>query len=562
MGLRGLLRKKIDRIRERGKIKYPDLLIKEPKHFIVLPSSKDFVNIDLKYPLLEPFVYANIKWVPSRKSLVYDIIEPELTPQEKKIFETIKKDLLEIIDVELSSIKEKDEIFNYLKEKMKKILEDEDLVLKPSTYLKISYFIYRDFVGLNEIEPLMHDPYIEDVGCDGLNSHLFIVHRRFGSIETNIVYKDIEYLADFVIKLAERCGRYISYAKPLLDGSLPDGSRIQATLAKDVTTKGPTFSIRKFRVEPFSPIDVINFNTASSELMAYLWFLVESRASILICGGVSTGKTTFLNAMTMFIPPEDKIVSIEDTRELNLPHENWIPAVSRMGFGVPEVSGKRYGEVSLFDLLKESFRQNPDYVIVGEVRGKEAYVMFQGMASGHPSIGTIHAGSIDDVIKRLETPPIELSPSLIETLDLVVVMTHAKEKGKSARRVKEIVEVESIDPHTGNAHIVKTFGWVPSNDTFEKNLSESHLLRRISFEKGISYPDIIKDIENRKDVLDWMKRYDVIEFAETCKLINLYYKDRQTLMEWVKKDLPPYKTKSKEKIEKLWESSTGLKIFR
>lgn len=562
MGLRGLLRKKIDRIRERGKIKYPDLLIKEPKHFIILPSSKDFANIDLKYPLLEPFVYANIKWVSSRKSLVYDIIEPELTPQEKKIFETIKKDLLEIIDVELSSIKEKDEIFNYLKEKMKKILEDEDMVLKPSTYLKISYFIYRDFVGLNEIEPLMHDPYIEDVGCDGLNSHLFIVHRRFGSIETNIVYKDIEYLADFVIKLAERCGRYISYAKPLLDGSLPDGSRIQATLAKDVTTKGPTFSIRKFRIEPFSPIDIINFNTASSELMAYLWFLTESRASMLICGGVSTGKTTFLNAITMFIPPEDKIVSIEDTRELNLPHENWIPAVSRMGFGVPEVSGKRYGEVSLFDLLKESFRQNPDYVIVGEVRGKEAYVMFQGMASGHPSIGTIHAGSIDDVIKRLETPPIELSPSLIETLDLVVVMTHAKEKGKSARRVKEIVEVESIDPHTGNAHIVKTFGWVPSNDTFEKNLSESHLLRRISFEKGISYPDLIKDIENRKDVLDWMKRYDVIEFTETCKLINLYYKDRQTLMEWVKKDLPPYKTKSKEKIEKLWESSTGLKIFR
>ncbi len=562
MGLRGLLRKKIDRIRERGKIKYPDLLIKEPKYFIVLPSSKDFANIDFKYPLLEPFVYANIKWTSSKKSLVYNIIEPELTPQEKKIFETVKKDLLEIIDVELSSIKEKNEIFSYLKEKMKKILEDEDIILKPSTYLKISYFIYRNFVGLNEIEPLMHDPYIEDIGCDGLNSHIFIVHRRFGSIETNIVYENIDYLADFVIKLAERCGRYISYAKPLLDGSLPDGSRIQATLAKDVTTKGPTFSIRKFRIEPFSPIDIINLNTASSELMAYLWFLTESRASMLICGGVSTGKTTFLNAITMFIPPEDKIVSIEDTRELNLPHENWIPAVSRMGFGVPEVSGKRYGEVSLFDLLKESFRQNPDYVIVGEVRGKEAYVMFQGMASGHPSIGTIHAGSIDDVIKRLETPPIELSPSLIETLDLVVVMTHAKEKGKSARRVKEIVEVESIDPHTGNAHIVKTFGWVPSNDTFEKNLSESHLLRRISFEKGISYPDIIKDIENRKDVLDWMKRYDVIEFTETCKLINLYYKDRQTLMEWVKTDLPPYKTKSKEKIEKLWESSTGLKILK
>ena len=560
MALRGALRKKIGALASKRKVEYPVVRVKEPRHLIIFPSAKDFAKIDIKYPLLEPFVYARIKWEQKKRGLVYHIIEPKLSKKEEGILKTVKKDLLETIDVELSTIKEKGQTFEYVQKKLVKILDDENIVLSSETYVKISYFIYRDFVGFNEIEGLLHDPYIEDIGCPGLNIPVFVVHRKFGSIETNILYKDSSYLNNFVIKLAERCGRYISYAKPLLDGSLPDGSRVQATLAKDVTTKGPTFSIRKFRIEPFSPVDIINLRTASPELMAYLWLVTEARASTLICGGVSSGKTTFLNSISMFIPPEDKIVSIEDTRELNLPHENWIPSVSRVGFGIPEASGKRYGEVTLFELLKESFRQNPDYVIVGEVRGKEAYVMFQGMASGHPSIGTIHAGSIEDVIKRLETPPIELSPSLIETLDLVVIMVNAKEKGKSARRVKNIVEIESVDPKTGTPHTIKTFDWVPSTDSFSSNLQESYLLKRIAFDKGINYEKIEEEIKKRTHILEWMKKFDVTDFKEICKLVNIYYKEPSIIMEWVKKNIPPYKTKSKE-AKKILESSSGLRII-
>ncbi|MFQ6056496.1 MAG: type II/IV secretion system ATPase subunit, partial [Methanosarcinales archaeon] len=252
---------------------------------------------------------------------------------------------------------------------------------------------------MNEIEPLMNDPYIEDISCDGTNVPLYIVHRKYGSLKTNIIYSDEKKLQEFIVKLAERCGRFISYAEPLLDGSLPDGSRIQASFSKDVTTKGPTFTIRKFVEEPLSPIDLIKNKTVNSEVLAYLWLAVESGSSILIGGGAATGKTTFLNALSMFIPPTAKIVSIEDTRELNLMHENWIPSVARVGFA------KGIGEVTMFDLLKESFRQSPDYVIVGEVRGKEAYVMFQGMAAGFPALGTMHAGKVDDIIYRLETPP-------------------------------------------------------------------------------------------------------------------------------------------------------------
>ena len=264
----------------------------------------------------------------------------------------------------------------------------------------------------------------------------------------------------------------------------------------------------------------------------------------------------------MFIAPEDKIISIEDTREINLPHENWIPSVTRVGFGFPEAGGKMYGEVDLFQLLKESFRQNPDYVIVGEVRGKEAYVMFQGMSSGHPSLGTIHAGSVEDVIKRLETPPIELSPSLIESLDVLVVMVNAKEKGKSARRVKEVVEIQSIDSKTGKAHTIKTFSWIPTTDDFKDNTQASEVLRRISFERGLSYPKIVRELEKRKQVLEWMQRHDIVQFDDVCGLINLYHKDQKTIMNWVKKNMPPYKTKSKDVVEKIWKSATGLKIIK
>jgi len=560
MKLRGALRDKIDRLKGKGRVKYPVVKIREPKHLIVFPSFKKMTEVDVKYPLLEPFVYARIFWDKEKRGLVYDLIEPELSEKEEKVLETIKKDLLETIDVELSTVKESGETFEYIQKKLTKIFEDENIFLSQESYVKISYYIYRNFVGFNEIEGLLHDPYIEDIGCSGLGIPVFVVHRKFGSTETNVIYKDGGYLNNFVIKLAERCGRYVSYAKPLLDGSLPDGSRVQATLAKDVTTKGPTFSIRKFRIEPLSPIDILNLKTASNELMAYLWVVTEARASTLICGGVSSGKTTFLNSISMFIPPEDKIVSIEDTRELNLPHENWIPSVSRIGFGIPEASGKRYGEVTLFELLKESFRQNPDYVIVGEVRGKEAYVMFQGMASGHSSIGTIHAGSIEDVIKRLETPPIELSPSLIETLDLVIVMVNAKEKGKSARRVKNIVEIESVDPKTGNPHTIKTFDWIPSNDSFGSNLEGSYLLKRIAFDKGMKYEYMENEIKNRVKILQWMRKFAVTDYKEVCKLINIYYKEPSIIMEWVDKNLPPYKTKTEE-VKKILESSTGLRII-
>jgi len=993
-----------------------------------LPELK---KIKIRYALIPPFAGVNIKWNEETSETLYSVSEPELTDDEKQIKDRIVNGLLEILDIELSAIKNKGEAIEYLEGNVKKILEEYQIDLPNRSYLKIMYYIFRDFVGLNKIEPLLQDPYIEDISCDGTGVPIYIIHRKYGSIKTNIAYNDAKELSEFVVKLAERAGRFISYAEPLLDGTLPDGSRVQASFAKDVTTRGPSFTIRKFVQIPLSPIDLINRKTVSSEILAYLWLAVENGASILIAGGAGTGKTTILNVLSMFIPPTAKVVSIEDsvtgdskiiikenekiknitikefvdkkidaevmtldekgkiiwvkpsnhikhkvkkdiyevltstgrnvrvtqdhslftlgennelaeikpyelkekesfiavprllpilgtevnqinimhhlehfkedfiqgepikkllekytckelgvekeryrwwknhniikieeflklnaqpftdeelkqlkikskntssipiifriskeflefcglwlgdgsydnynrnaviisnidyecreifkrianyiganyslmsdkgvslrlhstvfykfmknvlnfdgysntkkipefifnlsnyqikhfirgyfsadgcvkknevscasqslelledlltlflrldiivrindfnrkdkcinmsissfentnkykeigflqerknlllgsfkskshhtvsdviplslnklselnkisnvklqypymmqwqnigrdymqkiapngsefndlshndilwdkvkkikkvsseeievfdltipkhekflcnniivhnTRELNLTHENWVPSVTRVSFM------KGVGEVSMFDLLRSSFRQTPDYVIVGEIRGKEAYVMFQGMASGIPAMGTMHAGRVEDVIYRLETPPINLSPSLVDTLDLVVLMTHAREKGESARRVKEIDEIQSVDAATGKSREVRYYYWLPDKDNFGKFAGDSWFLQELSRTKGVSINDLKKEIEKRMLLLEWMQKKGIAYFKDVAILFSEYYKDPKKVLERVgvikKRKVPKKKHKKKSK---------------
>ncbi|MEM0473572.1 MAG: ATPase, T2SS/T4P/T4SS family [Candidatus Aenigmatarchaeota archaeon] len=513
-------------VNEIGLNKLPGYSLEYQPEFVNFPQVNHISEIDFQYHLIPPFANAHIKWDSSKEQLVYSVEEPSLTSEEKKTLKTISEELVDMIQVGLSAIKDQKKAEQYLESQIIKIIENLGISITKQQFVKIMYYIYRDFIGLNKIEPLIRDPWIEDIGCDGVGVPIYVVHRKYGSIQTNVLFSELSELREFVIKLAERCGRYISYAEPILDGTLPDGSRINASLAGDVTTRGPTFSIRKFSERPYSPLELIEFNTSSTDIMAYFWYLIENGASILIAGGVATGKTTFLNSICMFIPPEAKIVSIEDTRELKIPHEHWIPAVSRLGFGIPMPTGEKYGEITLFDLLKSSFRQNPDYVIVGEVRGKEAYVLFQGISSGHPSLTTFHAGSIDTVIKRLTTPPIELSPTLVESLDVVVIMSHAKEKGKSARRVKEIEEIKYIDPDSLKVVTNRVAEWDPIDDKYVF-YGNSLVVEKIAKFKGITLEEAIKEIENRKSILEWMLKNNIKDFEKVSSLINEYYKNPQ-----------------------------------
>lgn len=530
--LKGVFYRKVKESTEEKELSLPGFVIKKSNRFVEFPEVEDIKTINITYPLIEPFAYVNIKWNPETKEVVYNVIEPKLTEQEITLIEKISDGLIELIEVELTTIKEPSKAIEYLQKIVTKVIREFGLKLTPNQFVKIMYYIYRDFIGYNKIEAFLQDPNIEDIACDGFATPIYIIHRKFGSLKTSVGFEKLEGLREFVVKLSERCGRYVSYAEPILTGTLPDGSRVSATLAGDVATRGPTFTIRKFTEKPISPIEQLNYKTVSAETLAYFWYLIEHGVSMLIVGGVATGKTSFLNSLCMFIPPEARIVSIEDTRELRISNEHWIPGLARVGFGIPMPTGEKYGSVSLFDLLRESFRQNPDYVIVGEVRGKETYVMFQGMSSGHPCMSTFHAGSVDTVIKRLITPPIELSPTLIESLDLIVVMIHAREKGKSARRIREIVEVESVDPKTDEVSTRETFVWNPATDDFEK-VADSLKVQKIVAAIGGRLEDALAEIEARKRILEWLKEKDVTDYLEVTKYINMYYKEPDKLLEMI-----------------------------
>jgi len=537
--LRGILFRKVTAptVKSPSEEILPGFMIKKPKRFIDLPEPQNAMELNVIYPLIEPFAYANIKWNPEDRSLLYSVLEPKLTDEERKLLDKISDGIIELVDVELTSVTDTSKLVEYLQVNVNKVVKEFGLNLNPNQKIKIMYFIYRNFIGFNEIEAFLQDPNIEDISCDGTATPIYVIHRKYGSLKTNVTFANIDVLREFIIKLAERCGRYVSYAEPILAGTMPDGSRVSATLAGDVATKGPTFTIRKFGEKPFSPVEQLELGTVDSHILAYYWYLVEHGASMLLVGGVATGKTSLLNTVCMFIPPEAKIVSIEDTRELRIPHEHWIPGLARVGFGIPMPTGEKYGEVTLFDLLKESFRQNPDYVIVGEVRGAEAYVMFQGMSSGHSCISTFHAGSMDTLIKRLVTPPIELSPTLLESLNSISIMVHARERGKSARRVKEVVEIESVDTKTDEVKTNVIFKWDPATDTYHK-VNDSVIVGRLAAAKGGTTKDAMEEIERRVRILEWFRQKQITDFMEITKMINLYYKEPKKLYEMMGAPLP------------------------
>jgi archaeal flagellar protein FlaI len=511
--------------------KLPELPEKEKTIFKLDISTEipNFPNvkknkINFKYPLIAPYAYAHIFWDSKSQELIYNLEEPKLSVEEKKVLNLLEEGIKELINISYLKLGKKDTIISYLERNLKILLSELGITLTKESYLRIMYYIYRDFVGLNKIEPLMNDMYIEDIECNGANHPLYVVHRKYRNIRTNVIFNKIKNLTSFVEKLAQKSGQYISYATPLLDGALPDGSRVNATFTKDISSRGPTFTIRKFTSKPWTPTQLLYLNTVSADILAYLWTLIKYERNIMVVGGTGSGKTTFLNGLTFFIPPQARIVSIEDTRELNLEHSNWLPTVARAGVGLANLVGQKYGEVTLFNLLKESFRMNPDYVIIGEIRGEEAYVLFQGMSSGHPSFGTMHANSVDSMIKRLVTPPINLSSSLVEVMDVVVVMTQSKVDGKPVRRVREVVEIVKIDEKGNGATINKPFVWNPSNDSFEYT-SESHVFKKISLEQGILFEKLRSEFERKRNFLIGMYNKSVFDFHEVQSMINLYYKN-------------------------------------
>jgi len=501
-----------------GRLKAPEVDLRQVNvAYTLIPSGGDI-----------PFAAVNIKWSKRDSSLVYYVLEPVLSNEEIDLLEKIKTTLIEKLDIDFSTLR-KDDARVYLKKKFEESVNLMALNLPENKRQQILYYIERDFVGLGKLEPIMKDPNIEDISCDGIGIPIFILHRNslIGSVKTNVVFNTAEELDIFVNKVAQRCGKNISVAQPLIGGTLPDGSRLQATLGTDIARKGSNFTIRKFTEKPLTPINLINLKTMDAKIAAFLWLAVEYGRSMLISGGVATGKTSLLNALSLFIKPELKIVSIEDTAELLLPHPHWVPGVARLA--IAEMEGKKLGEVDLFDLLRESLRQRPDYLIVGEVRGKEAYVLFQQIATGHASMATIHADSVERLVDRLTTPPISLPANLIEALDLIIFIVRIKYGQTYIRRVNNIYEVLGFDRDKGYPIVNEVFRWNAPNDTFV-SVNPSNILKKISQQYGISEHTLQKDISDRVRILEWMSEAKIEDFIDVSKVFKLYYSNPEDIM--------------------------------
>jgi len=471
------------------------------------------------YPIREPYVYAAIVKDPKTQKIMYEIIEPTLQKDEKERLKEIKTFLIDELNVSLKEIETKEKAENYLEEKTKETIRKYRIKVPPEAIDKLVYYIVRDFIGYGKIDALMKDQLIEDISADGVNIPLYVWHRIYESLPTNIIFEDETELDSFIIRMAYLAGKNISIASPILDASLPDGSRVQLTYGSEVTRRGSTFTIRRFKVDPLTISDLIAFNTLSSEMAAYLWYLIENRASVIVAGGVAAGKTTMLNCLSMFIKPEMKIVSVEDTHELNLPHENWIPSVVRSGFGHEDKEG---GSITLFDLLKTAVRQRPDYVIVGEVRGEEAYTLFQAMATGHLGMSTLHAESVEAVINRLESEPMNIPKPLISMIDVVMVIARTEKEGKPARRATTTTEVLELDQKTKSIPTEEVFSWNPREDKFVFS-GYSSLLEKQMKKLGVTEGKVKRELNRRKIVLEWMVHKNIRRYTDVANVIREYY---------------------------------------
>ena len=473
------------------------------------------------YPIHEPYVYAAVVTDPDTHQMKYEVIEPTLLEDEALQLKEIKTILVDELDVNLKEIGTRKKAEEYLKTKIHEIIDDYRLNIAKEAVDKFIYYVIRDFLGYGKIDPLMKDPLIEDISADGVNIPIYVWHRDYESLPTSIVFQNSIELNSFIVRLAYLSKKNISLAMPILDASLPDGSRIQMTYGNEITRRGSTFTIRRFRVDPFTISDLISLGTLSSEMAAYFWFAIENRASFLVAGGVAAGKTTMLNCLSMFIKPGLKLVSVEDTAELNLPHENWIPSVARTGFGHGE---NESGSVTLFDLLKAAVRQRPDYLIVGEVRGEEAYTLFQAMATGHLGMGTIHGESAVSVIHRLESEPMNIPKPLLTMIDAIPVQLRTEFDGKPVRRTRSITEIVGLDPKTRDLITNEVYSWDARHDVFVYS-GHSHLLNEKMKQKGLNEKEVQDELHRRKTVLDWMVKKGIRKYSDVVSLIREYYSD-------------------------------------
>jgi len=490
-----------------------------------------------RYPIREPIIYISV----ARDELgspIYLIEEPPLTPEEIVIY----AQLMDVLQYELKAPYDgtSTDPKQYFDEQAKKIITKYALsmgITPNVTWNKVYYYITRDMVGFGALEAIMSDPNIEDISIDGVDKDVYVWHKKHESLRTNLVFKTEKSLDDTIIRLVHMAGKHISTAYPIVDATLPGRHRLVATFRKEVSRYGSTVTIRKFREDPFTVIDLLNFKTLNHEIAAYSWLLMEHNVSSIIVGSTASGKTTLLNSLVSMTRPSSKLVTIEETQEINIHHQNWVPLISRLGYGA---GSEKIGEVSLFDLVRASMRMRPDILIVGEVRGEEAYVLFQAISTGHGGMCTLHADDVESAIQRLTSKPMDVAPIHIRFLDLIFVVRNTAitdpetKKTHKSRRVLAVTEIMDYNKYN------RIFEWDPSTDKHfltKGTFQHSEKLKTISKDTGKSMDELIEEIKRRELILQWLQKKDIRNFRELGRVFEKYQEKRSEFFAEIKGEL-------------------------
>jgi flagellar protein FlaI len=506
----------------------PDLTSPYPEPLASFSGLGGYTEVE-RYWVNEPYALVVILLNEVTKEHTYRVVEPSLTFFEYEMLERINDDLQDILTLEEFAGVKKGKV---LSDKINILCRMYSTPLERSSRQKLFYFLSRDLLGYGKIDALMRDKNIEDISCNGAGIPIFLYHRKYHNIKTGISFEE-DKLEHFVSQLAQKSGKQISIGEPLVNSTLPDGSRLQASFGREVTSRGSSFTIRRFYEDPLTPTDLINFGTMSSEIMAFLWLVIENSKSMMFAGGTACGKTSSLNAVSMFIPPAAKVITIEDTRELTLYHENWIAGITR-----EPLSRGGEGEIDMYELVRQSMRQRPEYIIVGEVRGKEAIALFQAMATGHTTYSTMHASNVQEVLHRLESEPINVPRMMLQSLNLVgmQVLTHSDRE--RVRRLKSLTELLGIDPVSRTFRFNELYRWNPISDKFEK-LGESDVLRKIMEQRGWKNMDIKNELDRRELVLNLLVKNGIRDHKSFATVVQSYHIDPEETVRVLKAGCVP-----------------------
>jgi flagellar protein FlaI len=487
--------------------------------FSKLPEDAEVIET---YPIHPPFSKVTIASLPELGGgRAYFIEEVQLSPQEQAIF----RKLMDIVSVEIEPPEQEHVDLNkYVEGEAERLAKKYGLMrqikkLGEGSWPKIVYYLQRDLIGFGPLHVIMSDRMIEDVSVNGVDIPVYVWHRKYESMPTNLRIVDETTLDNILIKLTHLAQKHISTAFPLLDAMLPTKDRLAATFRREVSPKGSTFCIRRFREVPFSVVELIELGTLNEVLAAYFWLLIENRMTIAVIGGTGAGKTTTLNALASLVKPSMKIVTVEEIPELLLPHENWVQLVARPSYGLGIA---KIGEVSLFELVKLSLRYRPDYIVVGEIRGEEAFVLFQAMATGHGGLTTLHAESVDHAVKRLTSPPMNIAESYVPLINVMVLQERVQLPRPRAgltfgRRMREVYEVLDYGRYERIAY------WDPVSDTYVTDFKKSEMLRRIALRHGVDFELVLEELAKRALLFHDMLRQGVKGNNEVRREIMRYY---------------------------------------